>query len=338
MTNSSDRRTLPTNLERRGDKLYFRGVINGQLYRKSTGFRDLPRAKRRAAEIEKDIRDGKQGWVRKDIPTFEVWLSRFMEAFYPGKELETHLVSRAKEKWATRPLNLITAMDVREYVQTRETGDKASHATLIREMGVIKRIFRAAITEKLIETNPCVGYRFKARARTRKLMPEHEDTLRAGLQPDLQRYLTVALGTGVRAGEQRHFRPMDLRHDGTFIWVRPESNKTKKGREVPLTPAVQKVLQEQQASRPGDDSTPYWPELGPRTVGKLLWKMCPRLGIPTISPHDLRRTFGSRAAERGIFPKHLQMIMGHENIEVTMRHYVSLENANLVDALIKAGF
>jgi integrase len=338
MNSSSDRRTLPTNLERRGDKLYFRAVIGNKLYRKSTGFRDLNRAKRRAAEIEKAIRDGLQGWERKAIPTFGAWLDRFMDAFYPGKELEGYLVSRVRERWATRPLNLITPMDVREYVAARETQDHASPNSLIREMGLIKRVFRAAVTEKLIETNPCVGYRFKGSARTRILRAEHEAALRAALPADLARYLDVALGTGVRTGEERHFRPMDLRRDGTFIWVRPESNKTKKGREVPLTPAVRKLLQEQKASRPGDETTPYWPNLGPRTFGQLLWRLCPTLHIPTISPHDLRRTFGTRAAERGMFPKHLQMIMGHENIETTMRYYVSLETQSLVDALVKAGF
>lgn len=337
MSNSDDRRSLPTNLERRGDRLYFRAVIGGKLFRKSTGFRDLPRARRRATEIENAIRGGQYGWEKPEIPTFGQWCSRFLDAYYPGKRLETHSLSRVRERWATRPLNLITAMDVREYFRVRQTTDKAADASLARELVTLKRLFKAAISDKLIETNPCDGIRFKPVARTRILTAEHETALRSVFSPTWDRYLTVALGTGVRAGEQRHLRPMDLRNNDTLIWVRPESNKTKKGREVPVTPAVLKALQEQEASREGDETTPYWTNR-PAHARIVMLKACEKLNLPRLSPHDLRRTFGTRAAERGVWPKHLQMILGHEKIDTTMRYYVSLENKSLVDALVKAGF
>lgn len=327
---------LPTNLERRGDKFYFRAVIGGKLYRRTTGFRDLQRAKRRASEIEGDIRAGKLGWERKDVPTFGMWMARFLKAFYPGKPTEEWAVSHALTAWATRPLNLITPTDVQEFFRGREA-QGAANGSMARERVVLKRAFKAAIADKIIDTNPFNGMRaLKCNAKTRVLSSAEEVQLRAAMSPMFDRYLTVALGTGLRSGEQRHLRPMDLRQDGTWVWVRPESNKLHKAREVPLSAAVQQALAEQAASRPGDSTTEYWP-IREGAAHDYLVYLCRRLKMPRVTPHDFRRTFATRAAEKGMWPKHLQMILGHENITMTMRFYVALEQASLRDALIKAG-
>jgi len=332
-----DKRALPTNLERRGDKLYFRGMIGGKLYRKSTGFRDLTRAKRRANEIEGEIRAGKLGWEKKSMPTFGMWIARFLKAYYPGKQFEADSLKRALAKWETRPLNLITSSDAQEYFRGREA-DKAAEATMAREHMLLKRAFKAAIADKVTDTNPFVGVRkFKCAVGTRVLSAGEETQLRGILSPKWDRYLTVALGTGLRAGELRAIRPMDLRKNATFVWVPPESNKLKKGREVPLSQGVQQALREQAESRDGDETTPYFP-LSKATAMNLFKRKSARLKFKEpVTPHDFRRTFGTRAAEAGMWPKHLQMILGHENINMTMRHYVSLEQASLLDALVKAG-
>lgn len=51
------------------------------------------------------------------------------------------------------------------------------------------------------------------------------------------------------------------------------------------------------------------------------------------TPHDLRRTFGTRCAEAGMYPAVLQKIMGHTSIDMTMRYYVHLEQASLITAM-----
>ena len=45
-------------LRKRGGIWYFRKMINGRLFRESTGFADKKAAERRANEIELDIRAG----------------------------------------------------------------------------------------------------------------------------------------------------------------------------------------------------------------------------------------------------------------------------------------
>jgi len=45
----------------------------------------------------------------------------------------------------------------------------------------------------------------------------------------------------------------------------------------------------------------------------------------TLCFHDLRRTFGTRLANKGISPKILQELMGHAKLESTMKYYVGTD-------------
>jgi integrase len=327
---------MPANLEKRNAVWHFRCVVGGKLYRRTTGFTDLQRAKRRATELENDIRAGKLGWTPADIPTFKAWDQRFRRAFYPDKYTEEHLLKPAVERWATRPLNTISASDVQQFFRDMEA-DQFAGATLERTRVLLKRLFKAAIADKLIETNPLADIRvFKSAVRDRVLSPEQERRMRLVLSSLWNRYLTVALGTGLRAGEQRGVRPMDLRHDGTWLWVRPETTKTRKGREVPLTADVIAALKAQQESREGDDSTPYWTG-GESSAARAFERACKTLKIaPAFTPHDFRRTFGTRCAEKGMGMKHLQMILGHSDIQTTAKFYIRLEQVSVRNALLQA--
>lgn len=323
------------NLERRGDVYHFRSVIGGKLYRRTTGFSDAQRAKRRAREIENEIRSGKLGWLKADVPTFKAYQVTFLAAHYPGKYTEAHLLKAAVEKWGARSLNAITTSDAQQLFRDMEA-DQFAGATKERTRVVLKRLFRAAISDKLIDTNPLDSISvFKSAARNRVVSPEQETLLRSVLKPVWDRYLTVAIGTGLRAGELRAVRPMDLRHNGTWLWVPPESNKTRTGREVPLTPAVIAALETQQASRKGDETVPYW-TYGASAAAHALERACEAVNIdPAFSPHDLRRSFATRCALSGMAMKHLQLILGHSDINVTAKHYLHLEKKSTRAALLE---
>ncbi len=328
---------MAANLEKRGSVFHFRQVINGKLYRKTTGFSDLARAKRRAAELENDIHAGKLGWSKPDVPVFRVCATKFLAAYYPKKYTEAHLLKAVIDRWATRPLNTITSTEIQQFFRDMEH-EGYSGATLERTRVLLKKLFRTAIADKVIDTNPLADIQgFDSNIRERVVSADQEARMRALLQPVWDRYLTVALGTGVRAGEQRMFRPMDLRHGGTWIWVRPESNKTGKGREVPLTPDVMAALEQQKASREGDDTVSYWP-FGKTAAAHAFERVCARVEPvikPAFSPHDFRRTFATRCAGRGVYPKVLQTILGHADIQTTMKFYVRLEQASVRNALLE---
>lgn len=63
------------------------------------------------------------------------------------------------------------------------------------------------------------------------------------------------------------------------------------------------------------------------------------LGL-TVTPHDLRRTFGSLARAAGADMRWIQKAMGHESITTTVRIYAHLyddELVTVVEALDRIG-
>jgi integrase len=59
-----------------------------------------------------------------------------------------------------------------------------------------------------------------------------------------------------------------------------------------------------------------------------------RAGLRRFRFHDLRHTFGSLLIQAGVSPKHVQLQMGHESINVTMDvygHLIPGDNANWND-------
>lgn len=199
---------------------------------------------------------------------------------------------------------------------------------------LLKRCFRAAVDDGLLEKNPMAGIRaFKTKPKTRVMSHGEEIAIRAELLPSWQRWLTVALSTGLRLGELMGLTPSDLRENGTWIWVRPELNKTRTGRLVPLREEARTALAAQAEWRGCTLTLPYWGQCkGAAYI--MLKRACERLKIePSIGVHDLRRTFATRCAAAKMYPKHLQLILGHRDISTTMRYYVHEERQSLLDAM-----
>lgn len=338
---------MPANLEVRNGTYYWRQTIGGTLHRRSTGYpasggrRAMELAQRKAAQFETEARAGKDGFQPKAIPTFGEWAEKFVEAYYPGKYTETLLLRRPVACWADLRLNEVTRSDVELFFRTRQA-DGARGGTLERERVLLKRLFRAAVDDGLLKTNPMQGLRaFKTTPKTRVMSRDEEARIREALSPSWNRFLTVALHTGLRLSELLGARPCDLREGGTWLWVRPECNKTRTGRLVPLRPEAREALAEQGKLTTGHMhrtvtsaiEMPYWPltVAAPKVTMK---RVCRRLKIePSISVHDLRRTFGTRCAEGGMLLSHLQKIMGHHSPTITAKFYVHLEQKSIAEAI-----
>ncbi|MCC8077072.1 MAG: tyrosine-type recombinase/integrase [Oscillospiraceae bacterium] len=56
--------------------------------------------------------------------------------------------------------------------------------------------------------------------------------------------------------------------------------------------------------------------------------------LPHLSPHILRHSFASRAVEsNAIPPKHLQTMLGHSSIQVTMDIYAEISDEALQNSM-----
>ena len=62
--------------------------------------------------------------------------------------------------------------------------------------------------------------------------------------------------------------------------------------------------------------------------------------MPKVTPHVCRHTFCSNMAKSGMNPKHLQYIMGHSDIGITLNTYTHLgfeDAAEEMQELIETG-
>lgn len=322
---------MPQNLEKRGDIWYFRAVIGGKLYRRSTEFHDLKSAQRRAADFERDIRAGIV-WGEKPIPIFRTWAEKCLGIITAGKrqpERDVYSVQHGIDRWGDQKLDAIKPTDCAGYITWRlEEG--AAKGTIQREVVILSRIFKLAVADEILRTNPWAEVKKPhGDARTRVLTLEEEQILRGHLATPWQEWLTVALLTGMRVSEQLHLRPVDVR--GGLIHV-AEFAKGGKRRVIPVRPEVDQVLATLQPER---DQDPYWPA-NYEIVSHTFDQATAAAGLsPKVRLHDLRRTFGTRCAEAGMLPLHLKDIMGHASVETTSKYYVHLQRLSIIEAMTR---
>jgi integrase len=324
-------------LRKRGGIYYFRKTINGQLFRESTGFADKKAAGRRASEIEYDIRAGIHGW-KSTIPSFAEWWAVYRKTYTPLKSArnrDAQIVAHFLPHFGAKRLDEITKSDVVQYLNLRRTqmtgnpGHKnrrlISESTVRRERGLLQSIFERAIDEGHDIRNPFRGIkRGKDKPRTRVLTLDEESILLAALHPRFERFVRFALGTGCRLDEMRGIDPAR-----DVDWLRGTVHvigKFRKERDVPMQPDARAALEEQL-----EVDGKLWKQ-NPQRLREVLAEGAARAKIPSLTPHVLRHTFGTRWLQAGGDIYKLSKILGHSSVAVTETHYAHLLKEDLVAA------
>jgi integrase len=324
-------------LRKRGGIWYFRKMINGRLFRESTGFADRKAAERRANEIELDIRAGVHGW-KSTIPSFAEWWDIYRKTYTPQKSArnrDAQIVAHFLPHFGARRLDDITKSDIVRYLNLRRTqmtgnpGHKkrrlVSDSTVRRERGLLQSIFERAIDEGHDIRNPFRGIkRGKDKPRTRVLTLDEETLLLEALHPRFQRFVRFALGTGCRLDEIRGIVP-----ERDIDWLRGTVHvigKFRKERDVPMQPDARAALEEQL-----EEESKLWKQ-NPQRLREVLAEGSARAKIPSITPHVLRHTFGTRWLQAGGDIYKLSKILGHSSVAVTEAHYAHLLKEDLVAA------
>ncbi len=140
----------------------------------------------------------------------------------------------------------------------------------------------------------------------------------------------------MQRGKTLHFRRRQIAvvNDENFI------TKSGKNRYIPMNGLLKDVL----SSHPRHITNPYiFPSIYqekranlplhadvPRNRLKIALK---EAGLSTaFRVHDLRHTFGTRLAEKGVDPRSIMELMGHSNVSMTMR-YLHTNASRLMDAV-----
>lgn len=151
----------------------------------------------------------------------------------------------------------------------------------------------------------------------------------------------MALKTGLRQGELKALQWSDINWHNKTLTVRhswcehkkglstPKSNKE---RTIPLTDELYKrLLQRKQAVGFvfGDSKRPRFDR---KKVNQAIRNICKENGLKEITCHILRHTFASHLAMASAPLKAIQELLGHSNIQTTMR-YAHISSSTLREAV-----
>jgi integrase len=215
---------------------------------------------------------------------------------------------------------------------------RGGKATATRTVGLLGAIFTYAVKHRLRPDNPAHGIlRYADRKRDRRLTDEEYGALHLGLSESqrvgvwpwaigLVRFLAL---TGWRSGEALELRWSELdlsRRTATLA-------DTKTGRSMrPLSRPACEVLNK--LPRAGGDLVfPATRGVGLMNGFPKIWARIAKLGNlpPDVTPHVLRHSFASLAADLGFSEATIAALIGHKGQTITSR-YVHSSDAVLLAA------
>lgn len=197
----------------------------------------------------------------------------------------------------------------------RERGN--SNATINRKMAALSKLLRKACKMGDIYNLPEFRRQKEKSGRIRFLEWEEEERLFAEIRRRSEHYWQLCMflvDTGARLGEATGLHWNDI-HDGTAtFWL----TKSGRSRTVPLTRRVREVLHPMERTRSGPFGTIKQYQL------RAVWHEAKAaIGLSTdleLVPHSLRHTCASRLVRGGVDIRRVQMWLGHQTLQMTMRY------------------
>lgn len=214
-----------------------------------------------------------------------------------------------------------------EVYKAKKVNAKLSRKTINNHLTVLRRMLSTAVEWRELESLPPIKWMKPPPPEFDFLTFDEADRLIAGAAEDWRVMILVACRTGLRLGELLALRWVDVDVDAGRIIVRravsrgivgtPKNGRT---REVGLSKQTAVALRGRVRRGPLVFSAPDGSMLTKGATKWPLWGAAKAAGIRRIGWHVLRHTFASHLVMRGAPIKTVQELMGHCNIEMTMRY------------------
>ncbi len=217
-----------------------------------------------------------------------------------------------KRSFVGKRLRDITSKNIEEYKASLV--DQVKPSSINRYLTIIKSIFSKAIEWGRLTVSPAskVKKLREDNQRTRYLTEEEIRRLYLSATPKVSEFLTLALNTGMRRSNLVNLQWEDIDFKQGVMHVL--KTKSGKGYDVPINNDVRKLLE------PKFHSNKIGKVLDSVNLRKDFEAVVKNSGITDFKLHDLRHTFASYLAMKGVDLYTISQLLGHSDIKMTQRY------------------
>jgi integrase len=193
-----------------------------------------------------------------------------------------------------------------------------ANATVNRELACLRRCFKLAIKEEILEYNPCQDLKdLEEDERDRICSYDEFEALKKELHSETRDILTVAYYTGMRIAEITglDWSRVDLKNG--LIHLRKKDTKTKVSRLVPF---LHKDVWEVFERRGGNPRRIRGRVFSIKSIRSPFKTACKRLGINDLRVHDFRHTAATNMRKSGHATSVVMKICGWKSVQMFIRY------------------
>lgn len=331
-------------VHKRASKWHYAFCIRGVRFRGAIPeARTKFEAEKAETKIRQEVYEGRYGrptgerdFVSFVEEVFKPWAHENKRSFKTNDKYKLPMICESK-CFKGKTFAQISPLLIEKYKKERreavmENKRTRKPSTINRELGLLSTIFSLAIKYGVTYSNPCreIPLLPENNNRVRYLLDEEEPQLFAflnGRRAHLLPLVTLAIGTGMRRGDQLNLRWEKVDFQRNVIYV--PNSKTGKDYGVPMNADVRDTLLQLRSHTNRSD----YVFMNPKTnkpyadLKKAFGTACRLAGIRDLHWHDLRHTFGTRLAEAGCSEATIAELMGHSDPKTTRRYTHATDRA-----------
>lgn len=259
-----------------------------------------------------------------------------------------------KYQGARKDIATVGKDDLRKYIRFLREERKFKESSIKRRVASLKLLFRWALQECRIVTNPFDT--FDERIRLPKRLPRaldrnHVGLLRKAIMPAIRNddfdklgmktAIQLLLDTGIRVGELASIRIGDVSLPDRCLTIHGKGNRQRLVYllSAPIFRSLNRYLSQRQKIGLHSEMlfvTANGLALTPQRVRASLHEIAATAGIDRrLTPHMLRHTCATQWLEAGLDIRYVQKLLGHQSISTT-EIYTHVSDQGLREALLRA--
>jgi integrase len=270
------------------------------------------------------------------FPSYLAYRQKQMRGLTNQRQISPRTLQEIEDKWRLYLCKLgrfyvtdITPVVWNKFIQTINVGDMAN----IRK--VLTGFLSWCVQEGLLSAVPAFKIPYVVRRKRAILTPEEMQRLFSAAGPKLRLYIAMYLMMGMRNSEIVRLKWRDVDLFESKITIRPDTTRTRNGREIPINSHVLELLKEEIECARSNYVFPKRGKLSEHMIETGLMKAwttaLKRAGFPKgyLRPHDLRATYETYANKSTAFTDTQKEKFAGASMAVQRRFYVNMKADDL---------